>query len=95
MNFLRNYSILLWLYSLLLDLGRFFSFLNNTLSVGLLGRVISLSQGRYLHTEQHKQNKRTRTSTPQVGFEPMTPVYEMTQTVRALERAVMFTELHT
>jgi hypothetical protein len=30
-----------------------------TQSVGLLGRGIRLSQGRYLHTEQHKQNKRT------------------------------------
>jgi hypothetical protein len=28
-------------------------------SVGLLGRVISPLQGCYLHTEQHKQNKRT------------------------------------
>jgi hypothetical protein len=30
-----------------------------TQSVGLLGRGISPSQGRYPHTEQHKQNKRT------------------------------------
>jgi hypothetical protein len=37
----------------LVDLGRFFSFLIYTLSVGLLGRRISPSQGRYLHTEQH------------------------------------------
>jgi hypothetical protein len=27
-------------------------------SVGLLGRVISSSQGRYLHTGKHRQNKR-------------------------------------
>jgi hypothetical protein len=38
----------------LVVLGRFFSFLIYTHSVGLLGRGISLSQGRYLHTEQHK-----------------------------------------
>jgi hypothetical protein len=44
----------LWLYSPL-DLGRFFSFLIYTQSVGLLGRGISPLQGRYLHTEQHKQ----------------------------------------
>jgi hypothetical protein len=29
-----------------------------TQTVGLLGRVINSSQGRYLHTGQHKQNKR-------------------------------------
>jgi hypothetical protein len=38
----------------LADLGRFFSLLIYTQSVGLLGRGISPSQGRYLHTEQHK-----------------------------------------
>jgi hypothetical protein len=36
------------------DLARFFSFLTYTQSVGLLGQGISPSQGRYLHTEQHK-----------------------------------------
>jgi hypothetical protein len=38
----------------LVDLGRFFSLLIYTQSIGLLGRGISPSQGRYLHTEQHK-----------------------------------------
>jgi hypothetical protein len=38
----------------LLDLGRLFSFLIHIQSVGLLGRGISPSQGRELHTEQHK-----------------------------------------
>jgi hypothetical protein len=33
-----------------------------TQSVCLLGRGIGPSQGRYLHTGQHKQNKRTQTS---------------------------------
>jgi hypothetical protein len=42
-----------WLYSPL-DPGRFFSILIYTQTVGLLGRGISPSQGRYLHTEQHK-----------------------------------------
>jgi hypothetical protein len=37
----------------LVDLGRFFSFSIYTQSVGLLGRGISPSQGRYLCTEQH------------------------------------------
>jgi hypothetical protein len=46
-------SIYLWLYSLV-DLGRIFCFLIYTQSEGLLGRGISPSQGRYLHTGQHK-----------------------------------------
>jgi hypothetical protein len=33
------------------DLGRFLSFLIYTQSVGLLGRGIRASQGRYLHAE--------------------------------------------
>jgi hypothetical protein len=36
------------------DLGRFFSLLIYTQSVGPLGRGISPSQGCYLHTEEHK-----------------------------------------
>jgi hypothetical protein len=48
-------SIYMWLYSPLLDLGRFFYFLQLfTQSVGLLGRGISPSQGLCQHTEQHK-----------------------------------------
>jgi hypothetical protein len=49
----------LWLYSPLLDIGSFFNFLIYTYSVGLFGQEMSPSQGRYSHTEQHKQNKRT------------------------------------
>jgi hypothetical protein len=49
---------------LLLDLGRFFSFLINTQFVGLLGQGISQSQGRYLHTEQHKHGLNAQTSVP-------------------------------
>jgi hypothetical protein len=40
-------------YTALVDFGQFFSFLIYTQSAGLLGRGISPSQGRYLHTEQH------------------------------------------
>jgi hypothetical protein len=58
-----------------------------TRSVGLLGRGISSSQGLYLHTRQHKQNKRTQTSMPQVGFEPTIPVFERAKTVHALDPA--------
>jgi hypothetical protein len=44
----------LWLYSLFVGPWPLFQFLNPTQSVELLGRGISPSQGRYLHTEQHK-----------------------------------------
>jgi hypothetical protein len=44
-------SMALWL---LLDHARFFSFLMFTYLVGPHRRGISPSQGRYLHTEQHK-----------------------------------------
>jgi hypothetical protein len=54
----------LWLYSSLLDLGRFFSFLIYTQSVGILERGITPLQGRYLHRETQTQNKRTHTSMP-------------------------------
>jgi hypothetical protein len=57
-----------------------------TQSVGLLGRGNSPSQGRYLHTGQHKQNNRTQTPMPQVEFEPMIPVFERAMTVHALDR---------
>jgi hypothetical protein len=44
-----------WLYSALLGPGLFFRFvISSTKTVGLLGRVISPSQGHYLHAEQHK-----------------------------------------
>jgi hypothetical protein len=44
-------SINQWLYSPLLDLGRFSVSLSFTQSVGLLRRGISQSQGRYLHAQ--------------------------------------------
>jgi hypothetical protein len=59
-------------------------------TVGLLGRVISPSQGRYLHTGQHKQriNAYThQTFMPWVGFEPTIPASEWAKTVHALDRA--------
>jgi hypothetical protein len=70
-----------------MGLGRFFSFLIHTQSVGLLGRGISPLQGRYLHTEKHRHNKRTQEFMPRVGFQPMIPVFERAKTVHALDRA--------
>jgi hypothetical protein len=56
-------------------LTAFFSLLIYTESVGLLGRGISPSQSRYIHRTTQPQNKRTQTSMPRVGFEPMIPVF--------------------
>jgi hypothetical protein len=70
----------LWLYSPLLGLGRSSVVDLFTQSAGLLGRGFIPSQDRYLH----KQNKRTQTSMPQVGFEPTIPVFER----EALDRKV-------
>jgi hypothetical protein len=61
-----------------------FQFLNLfTQLIGLLGREISLSQGYYLY----KQNKRTQTSMPQVGFESTIPVFDRAKKIHALDRA--------
>jgi hypothetical protein len=79
-------SLSLGLYSPL-DIGGFFSLLIYPQSVGLLRQGISPSQGRYQHTEQHKHNKRTQTSMPQVGFEPTIPAFERPKTVHASDSA--------
>jgi hypothetical protein len=71
----------------LMDLDCFFSFLIYIQTVGLLGRGISLSEGRYLHTGQHKQNKNTQTAMPRVGFEPTISVFERAKTGHALDLA--------
>jgi hypothetical protein len=59
-------------------------FLNVGHSVGLLGRVISPSQGRYL---TQTQNKHAQTSMPRVGFESTIPPFERAKAVHALDRA--------
>jgi hypothetical protein len=62
-------------------------FLNIRQSVGLLGLLISPSQGRYLHRTTQTQNKRRQTSIPWVGFEPTIPGFERAKIVHALDRA--------
>jgi hypothetical protein len=68
---------------------------NNFLqTVGLLGRVISPSQGRYLNKGQHKQriNAYTQqTSMLWVGFEPMILASKQAKTVHASNRAAAVT----
>jgi hypothetical protein len=68
-------------------LAAFSDSLSFTQSVGFHGRGNSPSQGRYLHTGQHKQNKGTQTSVPQVGFEPTIAVFERAKTVHASDSA--------
>jgi hypothetical protein len=43
------------------------------------------------HRTAQIQNKRTQTSTPQVGLEPTIPVFEWAKTVHALDRAATVT----
>jgi hypothetical protein len=80
---------------LLLDLGRFFSFLIQY----TVGRTPWTGGGggqpvtRPLPTQRttQTQNKRTQTSIPQVGFEPKIPAFERAKTVPALDRAATVT----
>jgi hypothetical protein len=59
-------------------------FLNHRQSVGLIGRGISSSQGRYL---TQTQNKRRQTSMPWMVFEPTIPAFERAKTGHALDHA--------
>jgi hypothetical protein len=54
-------------------------------SLGLLGRVISSSQGLYLYTNTEKRTytHKHQTSMPWVGFEPTIPASERAKTVHA------------
>jgi hypothetical protein len=61
-------------------IGASLSFLILGQSVGLLGRGIWPSQGRYLH-------RTTQTSMPWVRFEPTIAAFERAKTVHALNRA--------
>jgi hypothetical protein len=78
--------ISIFVSKVLVEIGRFFSFLMYTQSARLLGRGISPSQGRYLHTE-HKHGINAQTSMSPVGFEPMIPVLGRAITVHALDSA--------
>jgi hypothetical protein len=62
-------NICLYMYGsivLLLNIGRFLVSQSSTQSVWLLGRGSSPSQGRYLHTEQHKHRINVQRYTPLV-----------------------------
>jgi hypothetical protein len=49
---------------------------------------INPSEGHYLHTDQHTQNKRTKRFKTLVEFEPTISVFERAKAVRAIDRGV-------
>jgi hypothetical protein len=51
-------------------------------------------QGLYLHRTTQTQNKRRQTSTPPVGFEPTTTVFERANTSHVLDRAATVTGVY-
>jgi hypothetical protein len=88
-------SIYLWLYSSLLDLAHFSSFL----ILYTVGRTTCTGDepvARPLPTHRTTQtrNKRTQTSMTWVGFEPTIPAFERAKTVHALDRGTTVTGLH-
>jgi hypothetical protein len=72
-----------------------FRFLDLRHSVGLLGRVISSSQGLYLYTNTEKRTytHKHQTSMPWVWFEPTIPASERAKTVHALDSSATVTGL--
>jgi hypothetical protein len=78
-----------WLYSPLLGPGLFFSFvIFFKQTVGLLGRVISTSQGRYLHIGQHKHRINAHTDIHAwVGFDTTILTFERAKTVHVIDRS--------
>jgi hypothetical protein len=83
-----NESIYLWLYTPLLDLGRFFSFLI-PYTVGSAPWTGNQPVARPLptHRTTETQNKYTQTYMPWLGFEPTIPAFEWAKTVHVLDRA--------
>jgi hypothetical protein len=73
--------------TILVDLGRFFSFLIHTVGRTLWTGDQSLARPLRTHGTTQTQKKRTQTSIPRVGFEPTIPAFEQAKTVHALDRA--------
>jgi hypothetical protein len=81
-------SIYLWLYSPLLDFGRLFSiFIIYTVGRTPWTRDQAVANPLPMHRTAQKQNKRTQSSMPQVGFEPRIPVFQQAERVNALDLA--------
>jgi hypothetical protein len=100
-NYLHSYTDFNWRHGesinisiygstvLLLDLGRFFSFLI-LYTVGRTPWTSDQPVARPLptHRTTKTQNKRTQTSMPWVGFEPTIPAFERAKTFHALDRVI-------
>jgi hypothetical protein len=72
-----------------------FSFLILRQSVGLLGRRINLSQGRYLHRTTQTRNRRTNKHPgPELGFEPPISAFKQAKTVHAWDRAAIWLAIY-
>jgi hypothetical protein len=86
-------SVFFFLLRSLRSTGLISQFLDHSHTIGLLGRVISSSQGLYLNTGQHKRRKTHthQTTMPWVGFEPAIPAFERVKTVHALDRSATVT----
>jgi hypothetical protein len=69
--------------TVLVDLGRFFSFFICTQSVGPWTVDKPVARPLPTHRTAQTQNKRTKTSKPWVGLEPTTSVFEWAKTVHA------------
>jgi hypothetical protein len=90
----------LWLYSPIqtvaasMKLSVSLQFLDLGQSVGLLGRVISSSQGLSTCTQTQKMHTQHKheTSMPRVGFEATVPESERAKTVHALDRSATVTD---
>jgi hypothetical protein len=80
-------ALCLWLYSTLLDLSHFsVFFLSFTQLGGLLGQGSACHKAATCTQDSTpNQNDCTQTSMPQVGFEPMIPVFEWGKTFHALD----------
>jgi hypothetical protein len=79
-------SLSLFLYSPLLGLRRFFTFLI-LYTVGGTPWTSEQPVARPLPTHSRTQNKRTQTYMPGKEFEHTIPVFERSKTVRTLDRA--------
>jgi hypothetical protein len=65
-------------------------FFDHFTDIGLLGQVISSSEGLYLNTGQHKHSLKPYTyqiSMPCLGLEPTIPASERAKTVHASDRS--------
>jgi hypothetical protein len=79
-------------FTALVDIGRFFSFLIHTQSVGLLDQPVIRSLPTHRTTQT--QNKRKQTLMHRVGFEPTISVFQRAKAVQAVDPAATVIDRH-